>query len=291
MNIAAAYKTRAPLLSLLGLLLLLLHANAQALPQTEPVPGGLVVLAIGNSEEKPEARFNKRKTMVIHENGQWHAVVGLPLRTKAGRHHIIVTSSNRSSKKYSFTVQAKQYPEQHITLKNKRMVNPNQYDMERINKDRTHIRGALRHWQEKNNVQLDFIKPVQGIYSSAFGLKRFFNKQARKPHSGLDIAASQGTGIMAPAAGTVIESGNYFFNGNTIFIDHGQGLISMYCHLHSIQVENGQAVAQGDIIGTVGKTGRVTGAHLHWSVSLNNAMVDPSLFMRAEDRPAAQNKK
>jgi len=291
MNVFPVLLNKITLLQLFCLLLLTLsQSSVEALPQTQAVPGGIMVIALGDKPDKPEVRFNKRRVMVIYADGQWQAVIGLPLSIKDGRHHIIVGSGHKPGKKIAFVVHGKQYPEQHITIKNKRMVNPNKYDMKRINRDRTSIRQALRHWQEKADVQLQFIKPVQGIYSSAFGLRRFFNKQARKPHSGLDIAAGQGTAILAPSAGTVIESGNYFFNGNTVFIDHGQGLISMYCHMDSTQVKTGQQLAQGDIIGTVGMTGRVTGPHLHWSVSLNNTMVDPSLFMRPEDRPRAAEK-
>jgi hypothetical protein len=288
MKLFAVWLDKITLAQLFWLLTLSLSpSGSQALPQTQAVPGGIMVIALGDGPDKPEVRFNKRRIMVIHENGQWQAVIGLPLDTKAGRHHITVGSPDRPGKKIAFAVYGKQYPEQHITIKNKRMVNPNKYDMKRINRERTSIRKALKHWQEKVDIQLQFIKPVQGIYSSAFGLRRFFNKQARKPHSGLDIAAGKGTAILAPSAGTVIESGNYFFNGNTVFIDHGQGLISMYCHMDSTQVKNGQQLAQGDVIGTVGMTGRVTGPHLHWSISLNNTMVDPSLFLRPEDRPRA----
>ena len=121
--------------------------------------------------------------------------------------------------------------------------------------------------------------PIRGEFSSPFGLKRFFNGEARDPHSGLDIAAAEGKTVYAPADGMVAQTGDYFFNGQTVMIDHGQGVISMLCHLSKINVIIGQTLKRGDAIGKVGHTGRATGPHLHWGLSINNARVNPLLVI------------
>jgi murein DD-endopeptidase MepM/ murein hydrolase activator NlpD len=264
---------------LLGLTLLTFFSAVYALdlPTESTVPGGLAIVAL-QIEDKPEAYFYDRKVMILGEPNAWKAIVGIPLSAKAGTHDLKV-KSNGIETNYKFEVANKDYETQYLTIKNKRKVNPNEQDMNRIVKEKKLISKAKSHWSENEDISLRFIKPTEGPYSSPFGLRRFFNEQPRRPHSGLDIAAPKGTPIMAPADGVVINTGDYFFNGNTVFIDHGQGLITMYCHMDSISIEEGTAVKTGDVIGNVGLTGRVTGAHLHWSVMLNNVTVDPILFL------------
>lgn len=267
----------------LGAILLLtsLAAAAQSdpLPTLAAVPGGVTTVPLGEAASAPDVRYRGNKVMVLRTQDEWVALVGIPLSVKPGRERLQVTLPDGSRQTRIFTVQDKQYRTQHLTIKNKRMVNPNAEDLKRIGADRQAINAALAQWSEPQAIPLRFEPPVPGARSSSFGLRRFFNGQARKPHSGMDIAAARGTPVRAPAAGTIVERGNYFFTGNTVFVDHGKGLVTMYCHLDSIAVQPGMKVNQGDELGTVGMTGRVTGPHLHWAVSLNHTMVDPALFI------------
>ncbi len=250
---------------------------ADSLPKNSTVPGGIAIINLGLSSNQPvpRATFRQHRVMVKERNSVWHAIVGIPLSTKAGKYFI----KTSNSKSYPFTVNQKKYKTQYLTIKNKRKVNPTKKDIERIIKEKKVIKTVFKKWRDVSNVSTEFIVPVNGPFSSPFGLRRFFNKQPRRPHSGLDIAAATGTPVHAAAAGIVSNTGDYFFNGNSVFIDHGQGLITMYFHLSKITIKTGEKINQGDIIGEVGMTGRVTGPHLHWSVNLNNTRVEPTLFL------------
>lgn len=215
-----------------------------------------------------------------------HVIVGVGLDAAPGRHHVVVRTAEGDTT-IDFDVAVKQYPEQRLTIADKRKVNPLPEDMERIERESKLQRAAYDRRTPLRHDLLPFKQPVQGIYSSPFGLRRFLNDQPRSPHSGLDIAADTGTPIAAPAPATVALTGDFFFSGNLVLLDHGGGLVTMYGHLDRIDVEDGDDVDRGDIIGTVGATGRVTGPHLHWTVSIQGDRVDPVILMQEFDRLAA----
>lgn len=267
------------------LILWTLAAAAQELPRLEAVPGGLAVVDLPDAPARPQASYNGRSLLVLRNGQAWQALVGIPLGAKPGIHQVRAQTPEGRIRHIPFEVQPKEYATQRITITDTRKVNPNADDLKRIRRERGRITQALAQFTSQDQTPLRFTLPVEGPESSPFGLRRYFNDQPRKPHSGLDIAAPRGTPVRAPAAGRVIDTGDFFFNGNTVFIDHGNGLVTMYCHLDQIQVEAGRALEAGEVIGTVGSTGRVTGPHLHWGVSLNDARINPRLFLPPEPEP------
>lgn len=256
--------------------------GAVAAPPHHPVPGGVAIVSLeggqSDGQSAPRVYYEGRRVMVIRANAGWAAVVGIPLSGRVGEHSLQVKAANKTTT-VNFSVRDKQYATQHLTIKDQRKVEPNAEDLRRIDQETAEIKAALSHWSDAAEVPLDLVLPVTGPASDSFGFKRVFNGQPRKPHSGMDIAASTGVAVSAPAPGKVIDTGDYFFNGRSVFIDHGQGLITLYCHLSRIDVEAGQMLASGDRLGAVGASGRATGPHLHWGVYLNHTAVDPSLFL------------
>ena len=272
----------AAFLALIGFL----PGTAQALPKTAPVPGGVALIRLGEVSAQPKAPrawFAERQVLVASAAGHWVAVVGLPLDLKAGSQELLV-GEGATQKTLRFEVKDKRYPEQHITLKDSSKVNLASADEERATREIAAIQELKRHWRDTAETETDFQLPAEGRLASRFGLRRIFNGEARAPHSGLDVAVPRGTPIKAAAQGKILATGDYFFNGKTVFIDHGNGLISMYCHLDRIDVQSGDQVTQGQRVGLAGSTGRSSGPHLHWSVVLNGTMVDPELFLVAEQK-------
>lgn len=251
------------------------------LPKESRVPGGVAIITLDslNATKRPNAWYNSERVMVINAGNQavpkWVAIVGIPLSADAKKPQHMVSNGQD----FYFEIQDKSYKAQYLTIKNKSHVNPDPAQVERWKVEKAEMTAAFKHWGD-TPIVTEFVLPAKGPFSSPFGLKRFYNKQPRNPHSGLDIAAPEGAPITAPATGIVTAVGDYFFNGKTVILDHGNGLTTMYCHMSRIDVKIGDTVNTGKQLGLIGKTGRVTGPHLHWSVSLNNTRVDPLLFVK-----------
>ena len=251
-----------------------------AFPRNDLKPGGVVVLAVAPSNTpKPRVTYQKNPVAIVKGSQNWLAVVGIPLSAKIGNHKINIYKNNTKNKIYqNFTVKNYKYKTQRLTIPNKNKVNPNKKSLKRIEREFL-LKKKLKKTYSENTPHFNFIRPVAGRDSGRFGLRRILNKQKRNPHSGMDIAAPHGRSVKSAEAGRVIYTGDLFFTGKVVYIDHGNGLLSLYAHLSKITVKKGQQVKRGQIIGKVGKTGRVTGPHLHWSVYLNGNAVDPSLFL------------
>jgi murein DD-endopeptidase MepM/ murein hydrolase activator NlpD len=262
---------------------LALGAPAAQLPVTAAVPGGVAIVCVGRAPgPAPRVSFEGQRVLVARVGDAWQAVVGLPLALKPGAHELAVVRDEKTERTVPFRVGTRNYDKQYVTLANRRQVDPEPEDLRRIAREQDVLLRAFSTFSDFESDGLDFDLPSAGRVSGGFGSRRYFNNEPRLPHSGLDIAAPEGTPIRAPAAGRVLETGDFFFNGFTVVLDHGQGVVTMYNHLSKIDVAKGERVARGERIGAVGKTGRVTGPHLHWSVSLNNARVDPALFLSGE---------
>ncbi|MES2918573.1 MAG: peptidoglycan DD-metalloendopeptidase family protein [Pseudomonadota bacterium] len=268
---------------------LALAVDAQALPAPAPVPGGLAVLPVPEYLPEPlAARFAGLPVFIARDAGARHLVVGIPLATVPGEMAVDIVDARTQAplETLRFSVQGKAYPEQRITLAaDSKHVHPGPEELARYEREAREQQSAYRVFAATAAAWPAFVPPTAGEPNPSFGRKRFFNGEERQPHLGMDIAAPEGQDVVAPAAGKVLLTGDYFFNGHTVLIDHGQGLVSMLCHLSEIVVIPGEIVAAGALVGRVGKTGRATGPHLHWTVSLNDARIDPLLVLPAA--PAA----
>ena len=252
-------------------------------PQASAVPGGIARLELGPAATRPIAHLDDVPLLVLGDAKRWTALVGIALSTAPGPASIGVQSESGAARQVDFTVEPKLYPTQKLKVASSK-VDLSDEDEARFAREHLHMATVLATFSEPQPGGASMLRmaaPVSGRRSSSFGLRRVFNGQARSPHSGMDIAAPSGTPVLAPLPGRVIDTGDYFFGGNTVFLDHGGGLLTMVCHLSAIHVKVGDVVNTGDRVASVGATGRVTGPHLHFGVVLNRKMVDPALFLRA----------
>lgn len=277
---AAWYRKARRALALGGATLALAATPSAAidLPRARSVPGGVALVELGESSEQPRARTADAPVLVVRGQGRWIAIVGIALGANPGSATLRVRHAGQPETSLTFVVEPVRYGEQQLKVPRPK-VELSKQDLARYERERAHLEQVIATFSESAPASLLLRQPVAGERSSSFGLRRVFNGQPRNPHGGMDIAAPMGAPVGAAAAGRVVDTGDYFFNGRTVWLDHGAGLLTMYCHLDTIAVKPGDTLAAGERLGTVGATGRVTGPHLHWSVVLNRAMVDPALFL------------
>ncbi len=260
-------------------------ASALELPRESLVPGGVALISIepaaAGDDAAPQAFHGTQRALVVRHEGVWTAVVGIALDAMPGRDSIRVLGPGAPEREIGFEVTAKRYDEQRLRVA-KRQVDLSARDLARVEREQARIRSALATFRDAAPQTLRLTSPVSGRRSSSFGSRRFFNGQPRQPHSGMDITSGVGTPVRAPARGRVLAVGDFFFNGKSVLVDHGQGLVTLYCHLSRIDVVEETELATGDRIGAVGKTGRVTGPHLHFGVALSGVFVDPALWLADE---------
>ncbi len=250
-------------------------------PRDSRVPGGVARIALGAARERPVAHDGQVPLLVLGNPTAWTAVVGIALAAPAAPAQIQVQSGGGPVRPFEYLVRPKSYLEQRLRVA-PGQVELSAADQARYERERAHQLQVMATFSDPPDADaLALASPVSGRRSSSFGLRRLFNGQARAPHAGMDIAAAAGTPVTAARAARVIDTGDYFFNGGTVWLDHGGGLLTLYCHLSETHVKPGDVLRAGEPLGAVGATGRATGPHLHWGVLLNRTMVDPALFLAA----------
>ena len=260
-------------------------AQDTAIPRHATYPGGVAVIRMSDVESQiREVRFGGKRVLTLRQGGSLLALVGLPLDTKPGKQTLQIKAgdgSNSVAYDTTFAVKTKSYPAQHLKVSS-RFMQPGAEELKRIEREQIVIERAKNYWSDDAPVNFTLDIPASGRLSARFGLRRVLNGSEGSPHAGLDVAVRTGTPLRAAAAGRVVATGDYFYSGKSIFVDHGQGFITLYIHLSRIDVKEGDGVERGATLGLSGATGRVTGPHLHWAVLLNGVYVDPELFVKAE---------
>jgi len=242
-------------------------------------PGELVLLKIKTTANTPSIRV----TGMGHEfpafresPTEWGALVGIDLDVKPGRYDLSVVAGEAPAEKttYGLVVAPKKFATRQLTV-DPAFVNPPAEALVRIQADAERLN---RVWASSSPARLwsgPFARPVTAPANSAFGSRSVFNGESRSPHGGADFSSPAGTPVASPNGGRIVVAADLYFTGNTVVIDHGLGLFSLFAHLQSMDVMEGDTVVTSQVVGKVGATGRVTGPHLHWTVRVNDARIDP----------------
>lgn len=247
-------------------------------PVNNNYPGGLINHSLENSYQDLEnkLRVGDLKFFVCRsDDSGLNILAPIPLSYKEN----LIKLTFQDKLISSIDIEDKFYRESRIEIQNRDLVSPPSSMQDRIREEYQQGVIAKNTYTQVGLTQATMSLPLIGITSSEFGVRRFINGQPRNRHIGLDIAADEGTPVNAPMQGKVILSGNFFYKGNVVYIDHGDGLVSSYSHLSKKAVNLNQKVSKGEVLGYVGSTGRVTGPHLHWEVFLLGIPINPEIFI------------
>ncbi len=277
------------LFAALGALITQPDASAQATPPSLTVavkarsirPGELVLLTVTASKSISDVRaraFDRDWPAYPANARTWRVLVGIDLETALRNYSVEIVASDPTGATlratHSLVVVARQFRTRRLTV-DPAFVNPPPEALERIARESAELNELWSHPAITKLWMGTFVRPVPDEANSAFGTRSILNGEARSPHSGADFNSATGTPIKAPNAGRVALAGDRYYTGNTVMIDHGLTLFSLFAHLSEVDVKVGDMIVAGDVIGKVGATGRVTGPHLHWSVRLGSARIDP----------------
>ena len=233
--------------------------------------GDVVLIPLEETEINRQFFYKNSPITTVIENKKPYLLFGIPYDSSFGTNSFVLAA--RTYKKViKLNIGQKEFGSQNIKINkyNKK----SQKLLDRIYSEKKEIIAAKKI-QYKHYPDIDFIIPVEGIVTGVYGTRRFYNGERGNYHNGHDIAADTGTPIHSPSSGKVILTGNYYYNGKFVMINHGNNLISIFLHMDDINVAKGSIVEKGELLGTVGNTGLSTGPHLHWSVLLNNVYIDP----------------
>jgi murein DD-endopeptidase MepM/ murein hydrolase activator NlpD len=235
--------------------------------------------------ESPQVQWmNQNLFMAPYENGKtWFGFFGADLKLKPGSYPLVVkTASAGVRKQIEVTVRGKDFGVRQLTLP-KEMVDLDAVTLERVKREAAIMKEALEAPPTAPQWKGPFVKPVHGEVVGTFGQASIINGTPRSPHSGVDLRAERGTPVVSINSGRVVLTGEHFFNGLFVVVDHGGAIQSMYFHLDKILVQQGEKVIKGQVVGLLGATGRSTGPHLHFGIRINGARIDPMQFMKVNE--------
>ena len=251
------------------MLLLLASGNVNA--DQRLYSGDVVLIPLQNSEINIEFFYKNNLITTVNENNKPYLLFGIPYDSSVGTNNFVFTSQ-AYKKVIKLKIEQKKFGSQNIKID--KYKKKSQELLERIYSEKREIIDAKKI-KYKHYPDISFMVPVEGIVTGVYGTQRYYNSKKGNYHNGHDIAADIGTTIYSPSSGKVVLTGDYYYNGKFVMINHGNSLISIFLHMNDIHVSKGRNVDKGEPIGTVGNTGMSTGPHLHWSVLLNNTYVDP----------------